>query len=388
MKKLLSLVLALVLVFALVIPACAADAYHPVTVYISTYYDGVFAVTFSKAAVETKDVVTYGYNYEEMDAEGAPLLEKWTANSVPVITLANDTTISLEKDGAAPGDDGIYYGSGPVLYGYEVSDGKLVSLDPLGAELYNGITLDWVFANGDMDVAIAFYPINGQETKACYFIREGTEVPSDAFSAAASEAPGVNSDKTVVGVAGEAKPADADLSDWAKAEVEAASAAGLVTDHTASGFKEDITRFQFSELIVNLAEKVTGKEIAPAAADTFTDCNETAVLKAYAAGIVNGVGDNRFAPDTTTNREQIATMIARAIAYIEKETGKSFTPAAASIEKFSDKGEVSAWAAEGVGLLAANGIMNGTSDTTCSPMNPCTVEQSILLVYRFFNRTL
>lgn len=64
-----------------------------------------------------------------------------------------------------------------------------------------------------------------------------------------------------------------------------------------------ITRFQFAELIVNLTEKVTGKEIVPAAASTFTDCTETAVLKAYAAGIVGGIGNNLFAPDTTTNRE-------------------------------------------------------------------------------------
>ena len=377
MKKLLSLVLALVLVFALVIPACAADAYHKVTVYY-TQWGSTYTLIFSKARVETKNVTTYGYASPETDE-----LEKWTKNNVPVITLASDTTISVQENGVPVGIERC-----PMLFGYAVSDGKYVSTDPMGADLYDGITLDWMFAGGGMDMVIAFYPINAQESLACYFVREGTEVPSDAFSAAASEAPGVNSDKTVVGVAGEAKPADADLSDWAKAEVEAASAAGLVTDHTASGFKEDITRFQFSELIVNLAEKVTGKEIAPAAADTFTDCNEPAVLKAYAAGIVNGVGDNRFTPDTTTNREQIATMIARAIAYIEKETGKSFTPAAASIEKFSDKGEVSAWAVEGVGLLAANGIMNGTSDITCSPMNPCTVEQSILLVYRFFNRTL
>ena len=387
MKKVLSLILALVLASALVIPACAADSFHQVTVYVSTHYDGVFTLAFSRAKVETKNVVTYDYNYEKTDTDGAPLLEKGTANNVPVITLAKDTTISLQKDGVTVSNDSFEV-AGPTLYGYKASDGKYVSTDPLGVELYDGIPLEWMFAHDGMDMAIAFYQINGKDSKPCYFICEGSEVPSGAFSAASAEAPGVNSDKTVVGVSGGTKIADTEPSGWAKAEVEAATAAGLVTDHTASGFKENITRFQFAELIVNLAEKVTGKEIAPAAANTFTDCDETAALKAYAAGIVTGVGDNKFAPDTTTNREQIATMIARAIAYIEKETGKTFTPAAASIEKFSDKGTVSSWAVEGVGLLAANGIMNGTSNTTCSPKNPCTIEQSILLVYRFFKQTL
>lgn len=177
-------------------------------------------------------------------------------------------------------------------------------------------------------------------------------------------------------------------SEWAKSEVDLAREAGLITEHTAINFKMDITRFQFAELAANLAEKVTGKTITPAASDTFTDCTEEAVLKAYAAGIINGVGEGRFDPDATTNREQIATMIARAVKYIETETGKNYAPAAPSIEKFSDKAQVSSWAVDGVGLLAANGIMNGTSATTLSPKNPCTIEQSVLLVYRFYTKTV
>jgi len=176
-------------------------------------------------------------------------------------------------------------------------------------------------------------------------------------------------------------------SSWAKPEIDLAREAGLVTEHTAINFRSDITRFQFAELIVNMAEKTLGGEITPKPSNTFADCAETAVLKASAAGIVNGVGQGKFDPDATTNREQIATMIARAIAYLEQEGGKKYAPEAASVEKFSDKGDISAWAVDGVGLLAANGIMNGTGETTCSPKSPCTVEQSILLVYRLFCRT-
>lgn len=177
-------------------------------------------------------------------------------------------------------------------------------------------------------------------------------------------------------------------SEWAKSEIELASEAGLLTAHTSINFRLDTTRFQFAELIVNMTEKVTGKAIAPAPASTFTDCGEEVVLKAYAAGIVNGMGDDLFAPETTTNREQIASMIARAVKYIETETGKNYAPAAPNLDKFTDKGEVSSWAVEGVGLLAANNIMGGTSATELSPKNPCTLEQSILLVYRLYAKTV
>jgi len=54
------------------------------------------------------------------------------------------------------------------------------------------------------------------------------------------------------------------------------------------------------------------------------------------------------------------------------------------IDKYDDRGEVSDWAVDGVGVLAANGIMKGTSDTTLSPKSPCTVEQSIILIYRLY----
>ncbi|SBW10132.1 conserved exported hypothetical protein [uncultured Eubacteriales bacterium] len=176
------------------------------------------------------------------------------------------------------------------------------------------------------------------------------------------------------------------VSEWAENEIELARQAGLITEHTSDYMTRSITRFQFAELIVNLAEKVTGKEIVPAADSTFTDCTETVVLKAYAAGIVSGIGDNRFAPDTTTNREQIAAMIYRAVAYINAQATKPLALEKADVSKFTDQAQVSSWALEGMGTLAANGIMAGTSATTLSPKNACTVEQSILLVYRLYQK--
>jgi hypothetical protein len=175
-------------------------------------------------------------------------------------------------------------------------------------------------------------------------------------------------------------------SDWAKAEVDKAIAAGLVLALTGNpGYQDAITREQFAELVVCMVEKVQGGELDPAGS-AFNDSTNSAALKAYAAGIVAGVGDNRFNPTAKTNREQIATMIARAISYLEVRKDKDITPSVSDISKFSDKGAVSGWAAEAMGTLAVNGIMAGTSATTLSPKNPCTVEQSILLLYRVYEK--
>lgn len=77
-------------------------------------------------------------------------------------------------------------------------------------------------------------------------------------------------------------------------------------------------------------------------------------------------------------------MIYRAITYSNTEAAKPLALEKADISKFADQAKVSAWALEGMGALAANGIMAGTSTTTLSPKNACTVEQSILLVYRAY----
>lgn len=175
------------------------------------------------------------------------------------------------------------------------------------------------------------------------------------------------------------------ISDWAQAEVYAALDAGLVPAFTgAPAYRDTITREQFAELIVQNVETALDRDLPTAPAGTFTDTTNPAILKAAQAGIVTGVAEDRFAPTTATNREQIATMIARAVDFLEQDAQVDMTPNAGSLAGFADAGQVSDWAAEGVSTLAANNIMGGTSPTTLSPKNPCTVEQSILLSWRTF----
>lgn len=172
---------------------------------------------------------------------------------------------------------------------------------------------------------------------------------------------------------------------WAKKEVKEAEEAGLLTKNTNNYFKADITRSQFAELVVNMVEKAKREEISPADVNTFTDTADTSILKAYKAGIVNGVSKTEFAPNDYITREQIAAMLYRSITYIESNTGKVYTTKTYNIEKYQDSMDISQYAVESVGILANNGIMQGTSETQLSPKGSATIEQSILLVYRIFN---
>lgn len=179
------------------------------------------------------------------------------------------------------------------------------------------------------------------------------------------------------------------ISDWAVDEVEAAYAAGIVPEFTDDpAFTDTITREQFAELIVQMVTVLLDEAPETASADTFKDSTNPNVLQAYSAKIVDGVGDGAFAPKNTTTREQIATMIYRAIKYIKAESGMDLAPKAGSLAGFTDKAKVSSWAVEGVGVLAANNIMGGISPTELGPGNSCTIEQSILLVYRTYKNAI
>lgn len=176
-------------------------------------------------------------------------------------------------------------------------------------------------------------------------------------------------------------------SDWAVPEIEDAIFEGLVPNLTDNPkYTDAITREQFAELVIRMVKITTKMQPDTEGAITFTDCDNEDVRSAAALGIVLGVGEGRFDPKTTTNREQIATMVARAINFLKPRLGKDITPNAASIDGFADKSSVSDWAAESMGVLAANGIMLGTSDTELSPKSPCTVEQSIILLYRVYSQ--
>lgn len=172
-------------------------------------------------------------------------------------------------------------------------------------------------------------------------------------------------------------PLDRDkTSAWAAPELGLAEAAGYVTPRCGTYQTYTITRLQFAELAVNYLEKTTGQTMALAPSDTFADTADEAVLKAYAAGIVQGTGEGRFSPDGPLTREQLSAMLWRAM----ERAGAAAEPADLTV--YADGEQVSDWAAGGMAALVGRKVLEGTGENTLSPKAPCTVEQAVLLVWR------
>ncbi len=175
-------------------------------------------------------------------------------------------------------------------------------------------------------------------------------------------------------------------SNWAKDFVISAAKTDLITPSLGENYTVSITREQIAELLVNLVEVRTRTELETSSLTTFTDTKNTSVLKAHKAGIINGTTDTTFSPEDNATREQIATMIYKAILVIEESTNTTFTTKNSNLTGYIDQGNLSVWAKDAVGILANNGIMSGTSSDTLSPKENTTIEQCLVFVVRVFEK--
>lgn len=175
----------------------------------------------------------------------------------------------------------------------------------------------------------------------------------------------------------------AKTSTWAQSDVNFALNDNLLDlELLGNDYTKNISRLQFCSVVVRLAEEMTGKSITPAAASTFTDTNNAYVLKAYAAGITSGTSATTFSPDATLNRQQMATFLYRTLRYIEKNSDYSYTSYTSKLANYADNAQLESWAVESMAFMNALDLIKGTSDTTLSPNNKCTIEQAIAVAER------
>ena len=162
---------------------------------------------------------------------------------------------------------------------------------------------------------------------------------------------------------------------WAKEYVEKAIAAGFVPLHLQADYSQGITRAEFSALAVIVYERLAGAVYGRVA---FDDTNDENIEKLAFIGVVSGVGNNKFEPDSLLTREQAAVILSR----LSEALGQPFMR---QYLTFADKYNISPWAIEGVEHVSAAGIMSGTGENMFSPLDIYTREQGIITLKRMFN---
>ena len=109
----------------------------------------------------------------------------------------------------------------------------------------------------------------------------------------------------------------------------------------------------------------------------FTDVAEgdwfhDAVRYVYDNGLMDGVGDNQFAPNATTNRAMVVTILYRLAG----------EPAVSGDAAFTDVAD-GLWYTDAVLWAAQKGIVNGISATEFAPSGDLTREQLAAILYRY-----
>ncbi|MFC4099206.1 pullulanase [Paenibacillus xanthanilyticus] len=169
---------------------------------------------------------------------------------------------------------------------------------------------------------------------------------------------------------------------WAQGAIQSLAAKQIVTGVTADAFKpgQAISRAEFTALLAR------AMGLAAEGQATFADTPSGAWYSAYVAaavkaGIVGGVGGDKFAPNWTISREEMAVMLVRAL---EAKQGKDAEPAAAS--EFADRAAISAWAAASVDKAAQLGLVQGQSGNRFAPQAKLTRAEAAQVVFTLLGK--
>ena len=163
-------------------------------------------------------------------------------------------------------------------------------------------------------------------------------------------------------------------SSWAQEAVDKARSAGLLPLAFQSGYSQATTRAEFAALAVALYEKVAGQITGRT---SFNDTSDVNVQKAAYAGIVSGVGDNRFDPNGKLTREQAAVILDRLAGILGR-------PLPQKAPTFNDNAKIAGWAFAPVGHVQAGGVMGGVGDNMFAPKDVYKREQCVVTVMRLY----
>lgn len=174
-------------------------------------------------------------------------------------------------------------------------------------------------------------------------------------------------------------------SSWAKSAVDTARNAGIVPEQVDQAYTQSITRADFCALaaaVYRTWEKSGNVKSVDKATVSFSDTKDEDVLLCASLGVVNGVGNGKFAPQQQLTRQQAASMLHR-LGNLRKNAKDSVKDRMPHI--FADGADIQAWARSDVYWAYNSGVMNGVSGNRFAPNNSYTHEQSIATMLRLYD---
>ena len=163
---------------------------------------------------------------------------------------------------------------------------------------------------------------------------------------------------------------------WYKDAIQYAYDNGLMTGVSATEFAPEATTTR--AMIVSILARLENVTTAEAAgfADVDDEWYATAVNWAASVGVVNGYEDNTFRPNTAITREQLAAILMNYAAYKGEDVSNR-----ADLTSYTD--QPSAWATETMSWAVAEGLISGVTNTELQPQSSATRAQVAAILQRF-----
>lgn len=172
---------------------------------------------------------------------------------------------------------------------------------------------------------------------------------------------------------------DVEMGDWFYDAVAFAFEESLMKGIEDTTFAPTMTTTR--SMVVTILWRMEGSPVVNYAMD-FNDVDPAtwygeAVRWAAAEKVVNGVGDNLFAPDQAISREQMATMLYRYAQYLKLDTS-----AKGDLPKFVDGEQVSSWADEAMQWAVGTGLFTGKDGNRLDPTGSASRAEVATLFQR------
>ncbi len=167
--------------------------------------------------------------------------------------------------------------------------------------------------------------------------------------------------------------------EWYYEAVSYVASEGLMNGVSSTQFNPNGTASRAQ--IVTILWRLAGEPSALTGAFTDVPAGQyysTAVAWASRQGIVTGVGNNRFEPNSNITREQLAVILYR----YAQDAGYT-TSASANITGYYDYARVNSYARTAMSWAVGAGLITGTSTTTLSPQDTATRAQVATILMRF-----
>ncbi|TCZ78757.1 hypothetical protein E0485_06670 [Paenibacillus albiflavus] len=158
-----------------------------------------------------------------------------------------------------------------------------------------------------------------------------------------------------------------DISDsWAKARIQALANKFLISGTSATTFspKQNVTRAEFAAMLTR-ALGLHASNASPFKDVKATDWYANSIAAAYEAGLISGIGNDLFDPNSLISRQDLSVILSKALKLLHVTSTTS-----SKLEAYADASEASAYAQSSIEAVTALNLMDIQHSDGSSMFNP------------------